>query len=302
VVNLLLDAFDWLLTQEFEQMVRDTVRDFLATNLSAIAAKIQATLVQLANREHVLHAIYLDGPDLVIEHYDQSERIVPELRPQLTAGPLGVPIDGPLPSDADDRLQNIEHIVVVVMENRSFDHMLGWLSHPDQYAGIRRTDIDGLTGHERIPLGGNVTGTAVPAGFAPELEWRPDPDHSRDATALQIGDGAMDGFIPAYRKRLTESDEIVKSGVLDDETRIVNGQTSATVPIYAFIAEQFCVLDRWFASFLDPPTSTACARWRASPQSRPIPSSSPTWVTSTHPHSSTSSNERTSHGGCMRET
>jgi hypothetical protein len=43
---------------------------------------------------------------------------------------------------APDALAGIEHIVVLTMENRSFDHMLGYL----RLAG--RTDIDGLTGHE----------------------------------------------------------------------------------------------------------------------------------------------------------
>ena len=34
--------------------------------------------------------------------------------------------------------QEIEHVVVLMMENRSFDHMLGWLQEPGY-------DIDGLT-------------------------------------------------------------------------------------------------------------------------------------------------------------
>jgi phospholipase C len=38
-----------------------------------------------------------------------------------------------------DNLHKIEHIVVLMMENRSFDHMLGFL-HIDE----GRDDIDGL--------------------------------------------------------------------------------------------------------------------------------------------------------------
>jgi phospholipase C len=33
-----------------------------------------------------------------------------------------------LVSQADENLQKIDHIVVLMMENRSFDHMLGFLS------------------------------------------------------------------------------------------------------------------------------------------------------------------------------
>jgi phospholipase C len=109
-----------------------------------------------------------------------------------------------------------------------------------------------LTGDERIPLGANVTGAPATPGFSPQAEWRPDPDHSFNAAALQIGDGAMDGFIPAFRRRLSESPEIVKHGLLDDERRIVSGQPAIRVPVFAYLAEQFCVLDRWFASFPGP--------------------------------------------------
>lgn len=42
-------------------------------------------------------------------------------------------------------LGRIDHFVFVMMENRSFDHMLGLLSHPD-HGG--RSDVDGHDGSE----------------------------------------------------------------------------------------------------------------------------------------------------------
>ncbi|HMI82344.1 MAG TPA: alkaline phosphatase family protein, partial [Solirubrobacterales bacterium] len=41
------------------------------------------------------------------------------------------------------RLQGVKHVVVVMMENRSFDQMLGFLSKHD-----RVPDVDGLRGGE----------------------------------------------------------------------------------------------------------------------------------------------------------
>ncbi|NJC98125.1 MAG: hypothetical protein FIB03_17615 [Anaerolineae bacterium] len=32
-------------------------------------------------------------------------------------------------------LQKIEHVVVLMLENRSFDNLLGWLKHPDDRGG-----------------------------------------------------------------------------------------------------------------------------------------------------------------------
>ncbi len=43
-------------------------------------------------------------------------------------------------------LFHIEHIVIVVMENRSFDHMLGYLSIPPPL-GAGRQDVLGLSGN-----------------------------------------------------------------------------------------------------------------------------------------------------------
>jgi hypothetical protein len=251
VVNWAIDTFGWMFEDDFQAEVRSTVRDFLAANSESLAARVRGTLLQIADRGHELHRVLRDRGDLIIEHFDPIASGPVGVRPPLRSHQLTVPIDGAMPADADERLAAIDHIVVVVMENRSFDHMLGWLSHPYQHSGLRRRDIDGLTGAERIPLGGVVEGEPAVPGFDPQLEWRPDPDHSTGATAMQIGDGAMDGFIPSYRKRLAEAPEVIRVQ-LEDERRIVHGQRAATVPIYEYLAEEFCVLDRWFASFPGP--------------------------------------------------
>ena len=50
-------------------------------------------------------------------------------------------------------LSNIDHIVILTMENRSFDQMLGYLSLPPEKGGMGRTDVDGLKGNEVNYLG-----------------------------------------------------------------------------------------------------------------------------------------------------
>src|ERR1700760_3255603 len=53
----------------------------------------------------------------------------------------------PAPSDeAAARLAQIDHIVVVMLENRSFDHMLGYLSLSAALGGKAGGDVDGLRG------------------------------------------------------------------------------------------------------------------------------------------------------------
>ncbi len=68
----------------------------------------------------------------------------------------------------------IEHVVVLMLENRSFDTMLGWL-----YPG--RTDFDGLSGDEANPLteagvGERCVSVWTSPELAPETVRMPDPD------------------------------------------------------------------------------------------------------------------------------
>ena len=58
-----------------------------------------------------------------------------------------------MPDEALARLLQVKHLVVVMMENRSFDHMLGYL----KIEGM--PDVDGLTGNEF-----NVDRTAARSG------------------------------------------------------------------------------------------------------------------------------------------
>ncbi len=52
---------------------------------------------------------------------------------------------------AKDRVKKkspIKHIVVLMMENRAFDHMLGWMTRGGKYGDIR---VDGIYGSECNP-------------------------------------------------------------------------------------------------------------------------------------------------------
>ncbi len=76
---------------------------------------------------------------------------------------------------------NLKHVVVLMMENRSFDHMLGGLKAQDPR-------INGLTGTESNP---DTTGALVQvqpdAAFQGQLDH--DPDHHFPGVDLQIFGG-----------------------------------------------------------------------------------------------------------------
>jgi phospholipase C len=96
---------------------------------------------------------------------------------------------GPRPARARLRLpppggSGVEHIVVVTMENRSFDHVLGWHPTADgRQAGLDYADAGGVR-HATYPLAPDYAGCG-----------HPDPDHSWDGGRVQYAGGAMDGFL-----------------------------------------------------------------------------------------------------------
>src|SRR6266404_934456 len=99
-------------------------------------------------------------------------------------------------------LDQIRTIVVVIMENRSFDHVLGYLSLP-QYGG--RRDVDGLVNLDTDPRFANEYDQQIYRPF-PMADGRflHDLPHGRREVAIQLavsgGAPTMSGFVRAYVK------------------------------------------------------------------------------------------------------
>ena len=83
------------------------------------------------------------------------------------------------------QLSGIEHIVVVCMENRSFDHFVGWTPGADgRQAGLIYTGQAGTL--STFPLAPDYQGCG-----------HPDPDHSYDGGRIAYSNGACDGWLRA---------------------------------------------------------------------------------------------------------
>src|SRR3954466_4894847 len=140
---------------------------------------------------------------------------------RATAAPRAVRRTTPtsLPSPASS---GIDHIVVVTMENRSFDHFLGWLPGAEgRQSGLTYTDRAGNS-VSTYPLGPDYTGCGHPG-----------PDHSYQGGRVEYNNGAMDGFL--------------RAGAND---RYAAGfYSAADLPFLAALAQIYRACDRWFASF-----------------------------------------------------
>ncbi|MGA2134778.1 MAG: alkaline phosphatase family protein [Bryobacteraceae bacterium] len=135
----------------------------------------------------------------------------------------------------------IEHFVVLMLENRSFDHMLG-------FSGIPR--IDGLTGAETNP---DTTGAPVAVSNDAKFfgDYEPDPGHELFDVNVQIfsnqqatpGATPMQGFIQSYFQ---------VCGNADRAQDVMKCFAPQNVPNLTALARDYAVCDRWFSSVPGP--------------------------------------------------
>jgi phospholipase C len=120
-----------------------------------------------------------------------------------------------------------------MLENRSFDHMLGYLSLDGS-----RSDIDGL----QPGLANEYQGQTYPVHHLDSTALELDPDHSASAIDEQLAGGTMGGFVGSAAATLASR------GIPDGDPSCVMGYYDAgDVPVYDYLAQEFAVCDRWFS-------------------------------------------------------
>jgi phospholipase C len=130
---------------------------------------------------------------------------------------------------ASELLAGIETIVVLCMENRSFDHCLGALRLVEG-----RTDIDGLTGVEaNLDRDGNAVAVHRLDDPTPA-----DPPHNWGACHRQWNNGANDGFVQAH------------AGV--HQTDVMGYYVREQMPVTYALADAGAICHRWFSACLGP--------------------------------------------------
>jgi phospholipase C len=154
--------------------------------------------------------------------------------------PLTVQPGAPLPG--------IEHIVVLMFENRSFDNVLGNL-YPNSPAfdGIP----DGAFNRYRTLDGEHIVrpGNTPPSGKSIYVTPNPDPAESHKDMVLQIYDGGsvatMGGFAQSYHNAHPFAGSPGDVMCYFDSNA---GDGAGQLPVTAFMARNFAVSDRWFGS------------------------------------------------------
>ncbi|MEY9951857.1 phospholipase C [Leifsonia sp. EB34] len=135
-----------------------------------------------------------------------------------TAGTTAAPV-APLPAPA---ASGIDHIVVVMMENRSFDHLVGWMPGATGLpSGLRYIGRYGFphTPHHLADFQGC---------------GHPDPDHSYEGGRIQLNGGKCDGWL--------------KAGENDDFS--IGYYAQADLGFWGQAGPQWTVCDQYFAATL----------------------------------------------------
>jgi phospholipase C len=151
---------------------------------------------------------------------------------------------------AGNNLANLDHLFVVMMENRSFDQMLGYRSVA-RPGGALDPDVDGISAD------GESFGEAkafIPVFHQPETLFDDDPPHTRGATIDTLGPADLlrggTAFANRYRASLAGARASGKRGVPEPDRAIgvLGYHDERELPMLHHLAEQFCVCDRWFSS------------------------------------------------------
>ncbi len=217
--------------------------------------------------------IRIDGDAIVFDHIAPVE---PEPRPSRAyhgaigrgfnlLGPQAIGFVPPVLGDtwrADNLAHKIDHVVVVMMENRSYDHVLGYRSLPpigEAAEGLTEPMIQAIEAAAGGPFdvrdlqlagfAANAAGrkTRLPKGVGHEVE-----DVAEQLGARTAGPpgkpqiNSPNGFVENFKKRLKGDAE----GCVPDDALGFYGADN--LPFFAYLAEHYAYSDRYFCSHPGP--------------------------------------------------
>ncbi len=154
-------------------------------------------------------------------------------------------------------MNELRHVVVLMLENQSFDHLLGFLQLADP-----TQQVVGLTGNESVPSNPSVPGDVIPVSKATTRDayiTDPSPGHEfEDVNQQLFGErqpGAfpamppMNGFVANYAEQPGHDGRPIGPGRGRGIMRCLD---SSLIPVISTLARNFVVCDHWHASVPGP--------------------------------------------------
>jgi phospholipase C len=221
--------------EELRKKLEESINKVLLQK--GIREYIHDVLINLVQRDHVLHGITADNHNIIVQHHALPGRILsasdgPGRVLDTGSGVVFGEVASTEGATGRRRLREgeVDHIVILMMENRSFDHMLGYRSlkgHPS---------VRGLMGNEQNSL---IDGSPpYVVHHLTQTHGISCPGHGFKDTIEQIANGEMSGFVNNYARR----DDA------NDPSLVMGYYTEAELPMYEFFANNFAVCDAWYSS------------------------------------------------------
>ncbi|PYS61842.1 MAG: phosphoesterase, partial [Acidobacteria bacterium] len=148
-------------------------------------------------------------------------------------------------------MQNIKHVFVLMLENRSLDHMLGFsgITGKDAVSG-QPTTIQGLTGSESNTYNNHPYQVSHPADWSmpvdpcheflcvvEQLSGQTSYPHGGPYPAINCG-----GFVANY----------AANGGVANPGEIMKCYDAGQLPVINALAKEFVICDKWFSSIPGP--------------------------------------------------
>ena len=143
-------------------------------------------------------------------------------------------------------LAQIDHVIVMMMENRSFDNVLGYLYSPTHPPALNippaaNADFRGLAYSPASNTAPGVNGGKPLAAWCGASGWTvptPDPGEEFDHVSAQVANN-MGGFLKDYASLPSTP---------TDTGQIMQSYSPAQLPVLSKLARAFAVSDAWHAS------------------------------------------------------
>ncbi|KAH9300990.1 hypothetical protein KI387_012573, partial [Taxus chinensis] len=145
--------------------------------------------------------------------------------------PTALGIDGP-----------IKTIVVLIMENRSFDHMLGWMKRLN-------SEIEGVMGRESNPES-TAHESSPKVYFKDDADFvDPDPSHTFEAVSEQVFGSSLTTANPPPMNNFVQNALSISRNL---SQTVMKGLKPELIPVYTELIKEFALFDRWFSSLPGP--------------------------------------------------
>lgn len=262
------DNDDWILKEGVADLAYKL--DFLTDAIEGIVDRLMGGVFQFTSARWVNNSM----------EFEYIAGVEQERRPRKGYLPRGLsdtlPSGGAIPPQlirdtwVSPNLSKIDHIIVLMMENRSFDHVLGYLSLPLLPSAnikgdvlnpaILESGVNGITdkliteylkkGMPIRPLReagfkSNTAGlkTRIPLGVGHSFE---DVEQQLE---YENGTPTMNGFTKNFKAKHTEA-ELKSNGCKPED--VLGYYTDKDLAMYGYLAKEFAICDNYFCSHPGP--------------------------------------------------